>query len=136
MVSIGIYKYFNPLSPENWSRTADSNLTVQGLITRIELNRKFEGFTAYHVFPAVIRINITQVVHVDNDFQTEQIPWDNKTWNGSPSLTIAYDQPYLLNLQMGQLIECRGHYISITDSAYSFKILVSNYVNDSYIKVF
>lgn len=67
VVSIGIYKYFNPLSLENWTRTVDSNLTVQGVITKIELNRKFEEFTTYHLFPAVIRINISQVVRVDKD---------------------------------------------------------------------
>ncbi|MGB9853660.1 MAG: hypothetical protein ACPLRY_02490 [Candidatus Bathyarchaeales archaeon] len=134
-VSIGIYRYLNPLSPENWTRTADSNLTVQGIITKIELNHKSEGFSTYHVFPAVIVINITQVVRVDEDFQTENIQWDNTTWNSFPTLTIAYDQPYLLNLQTGQLIECRGRYISITDSAYSFKVIVSSYIQESYIRM-
>ena len=134
VVSVGIYRYLNPLSPENWTRTVDSNLTVQGIIIKIELNHKSEGFTTYHIFPAVIVINITQVVRVDEDFQTENIQWDNTTWNGSPILTIAYDQPYSLNLQIGQLIECRGYYISITDSAYSFKVIISSYIHESYLR--
>ena len=98
------------------------------------MNHKSEGFTTYHVFPAAIVINITQVVRVDEDFQTENIQWDNTTWNGFSSLTIAYDQPYSLNLQIGQPVECRGYYISITDSAYSFKVVVSSYIHESYIK--
>lgn len=133
-ISIGFYRYLNPLSTENWTRAVDSNLTVQGIITKIELNHKSEGFTTYHVFPAAIVINITQVVRVDEDFQTENIQWDNTTWNGFSSLTIAYDQPYSLNLQIGQPVECLGYYISITDSAYSFKVVVSSYIHESYIK--
>ncbi len=111
----------------------DSNLTVQGIITKIELNHKSEGLTTYHIFPAVIVINITKVVRVNEDFQTENIKWNNTAWNGFQTLTIAYDQPYSLNLQIGQLIECRGYYVSVTDSAYSFKLILSPYVNESYI---
>jgi hypothetical protein len=92
IVSIGIYEYLNPLSPENLTRTEDSNLTVQGIITKIELKHESYGLSTYHVFPAVIVINITQVVQVEEDFHTENIQWDNATWNGFPSLTIAYDQ--------------------------------------------
>lgn len=133
VVSASIYRYLNPLIPENWTREVDSNLTVQGIITKIELNHKSEGFTTYHMFPAVVVINITQVVRVDEDFQTENIRWNNTTWNGSPILTIAYDQPYSLNLQIGRLIECRGYYVSVTDSAYSFKLIISPHNNESYI---
>ncbi|MEM2098686.1 MAG: hypothetical protein QXU99_02925 [Candidatus Bathyarchaeia archaeon] len=58
----------------------------------------------------------------------------NKTINGWNSIGIGYDNLDNPQFAIGQIVECKGPYISVTDLPGSFKITVAPSVNDSYLK--
>jgi hypothetical protein len=112
----------------------DSNLTVRGIVTQVEENYKASGWD-YHIYRFYIQLNITEIVWIREDLagwiahSTEQ-----KTINGYNSIGIGYDNLDNPHLAVGQNIECRGHYIPVTDLPGSFKITVAPSVNESYLK--
>jgi hypothetical protein len=128
------------------SYNGKSNLEVKGVITSIQDNYRVEGMVmgSYHIFQSLIRINVTEILWVDNYLVDTKIPYDS----GTPGITYGFnsssvydmrfvgigydnlDKPHLL---VGQTIECRGYYDPRTDSPYSFKITVSPSINGSYL---
>ena len=112
----------------------DSNLTVRGIVTSIEENYTAWG-RGYHIYRFYIQLNITEIVWIKEDLAGWiEYSTDNNTTNGWNSICIGYDNldnPYLV---IGQIVECKGHYISVADLPGSFKITVAPSVNDSCLK--
>lgn len=113
----------------------DSNLTIRGIITSIEENYKAWGWD-YHIYRFYIQLNITEIVWINEDLAGWiEYSTDNNTINGWNSIGVGYDNLDNPQLVTGQIVECKGHYISVTDLPGSFKITVAPSVKDSYLKL-
>jgi hypothetical protein len=114
---------------------ADSNLSLKGVVTSIEENHKSQGFSDYHIFRWYIRVNITQIVWVkDSLADWVTVSYENSTLNGWNSIGVGYDYPDKPELAIGQTVECKGYYVPVTDSPYSFKLTIAPTINGSYLK--
>ena len=129
-----------PLFLENWDDDYSSipeyktaHLTVRGTIYNLKLNHEIRQDVQYHVFPAVIYINITEVVWASEQLMTEwhieELPKD--TWYGQDTIGIAYDKPDVPKLSKGQTIEASGVYFGCTISACGFKLVVAPEIEGS-----
>ena len=111
----------------------DANLAVRGIVASVEQNYVTRGmiFSNYHIFRLYIRLNITEVTWA-NSHMTILIGGDKVS--GSNIIGVGYD--YLDNPQLavGQEIECKGFYLGVTDTSYSFILTVAPSVNESYLK--
>ena len=108
----------------------DSNLAVRGIIISIEQNYKAWGWD-YHIYHYYIQLNITEIVWVSNDFSG---PVENGTVYERSTIGIGYDNPDNPQVKIGQIVECKGCYVGVTDLPSSFKITVSPSINGSYLK--
>ena len=115
----------------------DSNLSIRGTVISVETNRKSDGFglTSYHIFRLYIHVNITEIVWAE-DWLTEYnaVSYANDTVNGGSSIIVGYDNLDNPQLAVGQNVECKGYYVPVTDTPYSFKITVSQSINGSFLK--
>ena len=116
---------------------AESNVALKGVVTSIEENYKADGFAvnSYHIYRFLIRINITEITWTEENIEDWGISVANGTLNGWNSTSIGYDNMDTPNLQIGQTIECKGHYVAVTDTPSSFKITVSPSINGSYLTI-
>ncbi len=123
----------------------DSNLSVKGIVTSIEENHESQGFMVgnYHIFRFYIQLNITEIVWFGGDMEyylsenvsdSNRFSVENKMLNGFNAVGIGYDNLDDLNLQIGQVVECKGYYVAHTDTPYSFIITVSPIISESYLK--
>ena len=116
---------------------ASSNLAVKGGIISVENNYKIEGFMAgsYHIFNSYIRLNITDIMWVDDDLADWiTVNYENSTLNGWGTISIGYDNLDSPQLTVGQTLECKGYYVPHTDTPYSYIITVSPSISESYLK--
>ena len=116
----------------------NSNLSVEGVIISVERNYRIDGFMAgsYHIFQSYIRLNITDIIWVDNDLTDWiTIDYENYTVNGWSTISIGYDNLDSPQLTVGQTIECKGYYVPHTDTPYSYIITVSPSISESYFKL-
>ena len=115
----------------------DSNLALKGIVTSIEENYKAEGFAvnSYHIYRFLIRINITEITWTEEYLQDGGVSVDNGTLNGWNITSIGYDNLDTPNLQIGQLIECKGYYVPVKDTPSAFKITVSPSINGSFLTI-
>ena len=114
-----------------------SNLSVRGVVTSIEENHKSYGFgiNSYHIFRFYIQLNITQIVWINDDLADWIVfSTDNNTINDWNTIGIGYDNLDNPQLFIGQTVECKGYYLSVTDTPYSFKITVAPSISESYLK--
>ena len=115
---------------------AGSNLSVEGVIISIENNYRMDGFGpgVYHIFHSYIRLNLTDIIWVDNDLTDWiTIDYENYTVNGWRTISIGYDNLNSPQLAVGQTIECKGYYVPHTDTPYSYIITVSPSISESYL---
>ncbi|MEM2991447.1 MAG: hypothetical protein QXQ02_09750 [Halobacteria archaeon] len=129
----------NELKVENWDERSPynvSDLTIQGIVYDVKTNFKIEGHYTYHVFPALIYVNITQVVWASDQLMSEMgiIELKNDTWHQQKTIVIAYDKPDAIQISKGQLIEASGCYYRLSISVYALKLVVAQSVNGSYVK--
>lgn len=131
----------NQLELENWDAHSSagynvSDLTVRGTIFDIKTNYEIRGPYTYHVFPAVIYINITEVVWASEQLMSEMgiRELTNDTWNYQNSIVIAYDKPDVPELSRGQLVESSGCYYRLSGSVYGGKLVVAPGVTESYVR--
>ena len=119
---------------DEWRLETTADTTVRGVITEISLNREVNSYGySYHIFPALIIVNVTEVVEVGES-------WMNLTelsehWVNE-NLTVAYDKSDVPDLSLGELVETSGYYDTpIEDSwSYSHKLIIATEVHNSYIK--
>ena len=112
----------------------ESNLSIRGIVTSIEQNYVSRGmvYTNYHIFRYFIRLNITEVVWTSEDYLNSSIVGDTIFWDNSTS--VGYDYLDSPQLALGQEIECKGFYLGVTDTSYSFILTVAPSVSESYLK--
>jgi hypothetical protein len=118
---------------ENWSLRTTASTKVRGVVTGIYLNYDVENYGySYHVFPALIIVNVTEVVEAGSswrDLTEESEHWMNE------NMTVAYDKPDVPSLTVGQRVEASGYYdLPVEDtSSYSFKLVVDAKIEGSYV---
>ncbi|HLC01078.1 MAG TPA: hypothetical protein VJL33_07160 [Candidatus Bathyarchaeia archaeon] len=115
----------------SWKTTADT--TVRGVVTEIYLNHEVNTGYSYHIFPALIIVNVTEVVEVGESWMNlteESEHWMNENMN------VAYDKPDVPSLIVGKRVEARGYFDTpIEDQwAYSYKLVIATEINESYIQ--
>ena len=134
-----VYSHMYPQDSYN----GKANLAVKGVVTLIQDNYKVGGMVtgSYHIFHSYIRLNVTEILWVDNYLADTKIPIFDSGFQ-SPDLGSVYDLKFVgigydnldkFQLSIGQTIECKGDYDPATDSPYSFKITISPSINGSYL---
>jgi len=128
----------NELKVENWDEEnppCDADLTIQGIVYEVKNNARIEGDYTYHVFPALIYVNISQVVWASEQLMSEMgiRELQNDTWHQKDTIVIAYDKPDVIQISKGQLIESSGCYYRISNSVYALKLVIAEGVNGSYV---
>jgi hypothetical protein len=107
------------------------NITLRGSVISAAYNYEVNTGFSYHVFPAYVTFNVTQIV------------WGNGVWENQTQalnyltrqdLVVYYEKTDAPNLSVGQQIEVSGHYCSwLEDSLYSETLVVSTAINGSYL---
>lgn len=111
------------------------NVLVRGVVTSIEENYKSKGYVGYHIFRFYITLNITETAWINEDTaDSPDFSTENKTIRGSNIICIGYDNLDNPQLSIGQTVECKGFYLSITDSPFSFTIIVAPSISESYLE--
>ena len=111
-----------------------SNLTVRGIVTSILQNHRTQGMVLsnYHIFRWYFQLNITEAVWTSEEYLNSSIGGD--TVFGSNTIGVGYDYSDNPQLKIGQEIECKGFYLGVTDTSFSFVLTVSPSVSESYLK--
>ncbi len=111
-----------------------SNLTLRGIVNSIEQNHRTQGMVIsnYHIFRLYIQLNITEIVWKGDGYLISS-PDDNKIF-GSNNIGVGYDYMDNPRLAMGQVVECKGFYLGVTDTSFSFVLTVAPSVSESYLK--
>ena len=108
------------------------NLTLRGTINSVALNYEVNTGYSYHIFPAYLTFNVTDVV-------SSSPPWENQTstldyLRHQGSIVIYFEKTDVPNLTVGQQVEVSGYYCPWReDSLYSNKLVVSPSINGSYL---
>ncbi len=117
---------------ENFDYANSPNLTVKGTINSVKLNYEVNNGFSYHIFPAYLTLEISEVVWSGQ-------PWENQTTAAEYLLhqgsTIVYfEKTDVPSLMVGQQVEVSGYYcLWIEDSLYSSTLVVSPNINGSYL---
>jgi hypothetical protein len=118
---------------DDWTWTTTADTTVRGVVTGIYLNYEVNNYGySYHIFPALIIVNVTEVVKVGESLMNlteESEHWVNE------NMTVAYDRPDVPSVTVGQRVEASGYYdVPVEDSwSYSFKLVVAEEIDGSYV---
>jgi hypothetical protein len=111
----------------------DSNLTVKGVVLSVEEGKISQGLgpNSYHIYHQYIILNITEIVWAEADGLS------NAALNNSRSniIPVGNENSDAPGLQVGQTVECKGYYLTVTDSPFSFKLNVAPSINGSYLKI-
>jgi hypothetical protein len=131
--------FFGHMYPQNALHN-ESNLAIKGVITSIEENKVSQGMTpnSYHIYRYYLSVNITEITMADKFIsETNGFSYENKTLNSfSGNMTyIGFDGFEAPNFTVGQAIECKGYYVPVTDSPYSFKLSIAPSITGSYLKI-
>jgi hypothetical protein len=118
---------------DNWNYATAPDVTVRGVVMEIDLNQEVNNHGySYHIFPALIVMNVTEVIDAEGGWNlTERRQyWVNE------KMTIAYDKPDVPSLSVGQRVEAKGYYDlpPEDETSYSYKLVVAEKIDDSYIK--
>lgn len=105
----------------------NSNVALRGVVTSVERNYKSLGLVDYHIFRFLIGLNVTEVVWV-GEFAGAFSDASGYV------VSIGYDILDGPQFSVGQVVECRGFYLTILESPYSRMITVAPSVSGSYIE--
>jgi hypothetical protein len=127
-----LQNYFELRHLENWDTLVSRDpsfgtptLTVRGIIKDFKLDYTSVGFTTHHTFPAVVSLNITEFVWVDDGVCIGR----NRS-----SIGIGYDFKNVPNFRVGEHWEASGYWFPVMESPYSNKLVVAPSINGSYMK--
>lgn len=136
LAAFQVSRFIEGMYPQVAVYPDDSNLSIRGVISSIGENHKAEGLNAYHTFRLYVRVNISEVVWLKDDLANLIADYDfaNKSLSVGNIIGIGYDNLDNPKLMVGQTIECKGRYVSHTDSPYSFIITVAPSISESYLK--
>jgi hypothetical protein len=118
---------------DDWTYATVADTTVRGVVTGIYLNCEVNNHDySYHVFPALIIVNVTEVIKADlwamNLTETRE-HWMNQ------NMTVAYDRSDVPSLTVGERVEASGYYdLPVEDSwSYSNKLVIAAEINGSQV---
>jgi hypothetical protein len=141
VIPLGLLQFFfyGHMYPQDALHT-ESNLAIKGVIASIEENKVSQGMTpnSYHIYRYYLSVNITEITWADKFIsETYGFSYENKTLNSfSGNMTyIGFDGFEAPNFTVGQEIECKGYYVPVTDSPYSFKLSIAPSITGSYLKI-
>lgn len=127
----------NQTQPSNSNADNESNLVIQGLVFDVKMNYNVSSDGVYHIFPAIVTVNITKFVWISDQlkYQAGKSPqFRDYSWQNKTSI-IAYDRFDVPNLIKGQLIEAKGYYYSGGPLfVYNNKLVIEPTITDSYLK--
>ena len=118
----------------DWTLTTTASTAVRGVVTGIYLNYEVnDGGYSYHIFPALIVVNVTEVVKVGESWMS--LTELSEHWVNE-NMTIAYDKPDVPDLSVGQWVEASGFFeVPPEDwSYYSYKLVIAAEIDGSYVK--
>jgi hypothetical protein len=110
------------------------NLTLRGVVTDVRLNHEINTGYSYHIFPAYVTLNVTEVVWAGEY-------WQNQTtaagyWLNQGSAVIGYEKTDAPELLVGQQVEVKGFFcLWMEDSLYSGMVVISPDMNEGYIRL-
>ena len=134
LVAFQVPRYLEWTHPQVDIRPDDSNLLIKGVINSVEENHKAEGMGVYHIFPYYIRVNISEVVWVENDLSKWISTSGIELLNVGKIVEIGYDCQDNPQLAIGQMIESKGFYQKVTDNPQSLIITIAPNISGSYFK--
>ena len=108
-----------------------ADMTVRGVVTGIYLNYEVDvDDYSYHVFPALIIVNVTEVVKAD--LWSMNLTEAREHWM-TQNMTVAYDKPDVPNLNVGERVEASGYCdLPVEDSwSYSNKLIIATKIDGS-----
>jgi hypothetical protein len=118
---------------DDWTYATVADTTVRGVVTGVYPNIEVDNDNySYHVFPALIIMNVTDVIKADlwgmNLTETRE-RWINQ------NLTVAYDRSDVPSLNVGERVEARGYYdLPVEDSwSYSNKLVIAAEIDGSQV---
>jgi hypothetical protein len=118
-----------------------SNIAARGVITEIHWNYTSYGFGTetrrpYHVYPALVVINISQVLWTTDGVHDSLTYWKYPPYEKPPfrDICLAYDASDVPDVAVGQDVDFCGYYVQYTDSPDSFLVVISPSVNGSYLR--
>lgn len=118
-----------------------SNVAARGVVTAIYPNFTSYGLGGphmkpYHLFPAVVVLNLTGILWTRDDINSSITYWKNPHSLGVPfrDVALVYDASDVPALTTGDPVEFSGYYERVTDMVNSFFVTISPSVNGSYMK--
>jgi hypothetical protein len=118
---------------ENYQGGSTPNLTMRGVVTGIALNHEVNNGYVYHIFPAVINLNVTEFVWGGES-------WSNQTGSAEywreRSVTVFFEKIEVPQLSVGQVVKVSGYWEPwLEDSLYSNALVVAPQIEGSYISI-
>ena len=91
---------------------------------------------SYHIFRYYMQVNISEVIWVGDDLAH----WINGTYPDAPLsvghiVEVGYDYPDKPQIVVGQIVECKGFYLAVTDSPQSLILTIAPAISESYLKL-
>jgi hypothetical protein len=118
---------------ENFYGAPSPNLTVKGTLNSVALNYEVNIGYNYHIFPAYLSVNVTEVVWGGHLWVNQTTTAEYLQHRGN--LIVYFENNDVPILVVGQQVEISGYYSSWReDSLYSNTLVVSSNVNGSYLK--
>jgi hypothetical protein len=118
-----------------WSYKTTAGTTVRGVVTEFHLNYEVNNGYSYHIFPALIILNVTDVVKVGKTWMdTRELTDESEHWVNE-NMTVAYDKPDVPVLSVGQRVEASGYFdVPVEDLwSYSWKLVIAAEIDGSYV---
>jgi hypothetical protein len=118
-----------------------SNIAAKGIVTTICLNYTSYGLGGphtkpYHVFPAFIEVNMTQILWTTDGLNNSLDSWKDAYYSSQGvilhDIRIAYDASDVPILELGQTVEFSGYYERVSCMVNSHFVTISPNINGSY----
>jgi hypothetical protein len=111
---------------------SNPNLTVNGTINSVALNYEVNTGFSYHIFPAYLTINVSEVIWGGHHWENQTTAAEYLQHQGS--IVVYFEKTDVPSLAVGQQVEISGYYcLWMEDSLYSNTLVVSPNVNGSYL---
>ena len=135
LAAFQVPRFMEGVYPQVDIRSDDSNLSIREVVNSIEENHRSEGWAAYHIFRYYIQVNISETIWAGDNLAH----WINGTFPDSPLsvghiVEVGDDYPNKPQITVGQMIECKGFYLAVTESPQSSRLTIAPAISGSYLK--
>ena len=132
VLTLAISMAVKPIYSQIEIRPDESNLSIKGVVNSVEENYKSEGWSAYHVYRYYLKVNISEIVWIEDDLAS----WnsDSELLTVGENIAIGYDYLDKPQIAVGQMIECKGYYTQVTELPESIILTIAPAISESYLK--